>query len=83
VVSISTGKQARQKCRNVFIFEILVAIASIENILHYFSTPKLQGGKPGFEVKIKMVISSLFPGSHKTKQTLAWKFVQIHSSDVD
>ncbi len=28
-----------------------VKITSVENILHYFDTPKPQGGKPGFEMK--------------------------------
>ena len=38
-----------QKC---FVFEMHVEIDSVENILHYFDTPKSQGGKPGFEMKL-------------------------------
>jgi hypothetical protein len=58
-VSIGTTKQERRKhcvistgwvCRNVFIFEIHLEITSVENILHYFDTPKPQDGEPGFEM---------------------------------
>jgi hypothetical protein len=42
-------------CRNVFIFEIYVANASVENILHYFSTSKPQGRKPGFLMNMYLI----------------------------
>jgi hypothetical protein len=65
-VLLGTATQARRKqsalfrqgrfAEMIFIFEIHFAIASVENILHYFSTPKLQGGKPDFEMHKNIIL---------------------------